>query len=74
MTTPNGGMGGFWMSGAGVAADANGNIFIASGNGDFDMTSNPVETGDTILKLGQNQSLTLLDYFTPYDQLDLDNP
>ena len=36
VTTPNGGLGGFWMSGAGVAADASGNIFIASGNGDFD--------------------------------------
>ena len=74
VTTPNGGMGGFWMSGAGVAADdATGNIFIASGNGTFDMTSTPVETGDTILKLGAaNQSLTLVDYFTPEDQLNLD--
>jgi hypothetical protein len=70
VTTPNGGLGGFWMSGAGVAADANGNIFIASGNGDFDPTSVPLEAGDTILKLDQN--LTLLDYFTPYNQLDLD--
>ena len=70
MTTPNGGLGGFWMSGAGVAADASGNIFIASGNGDFDMTNVPaMETGDTILKLGTtNQILTLLDYFTPQDQ------
>jgi len=69
VTTPNGGMGGFWMSGAGVAADASGNIFIASGNGTFDMTDVPVETGDTILKLGTtNQILTLLDYFTPGDQ------
>ena len=60
VTTPNGGLGGFWMSGAGVAADASGNIFIASGNGDFDMTNVPVETGDTILKLGTtNQILTL---------------
>ena len=66
VTTPNGGMGGFWMSGAGVAADASGNIFIASGNGTFDTTNVPVETGDTILKLGTtNQILTLLDYFTP---------
>ena len=71
VTTPNGGLGGFWMSGAGVAADALGNIFIASGNGDFDMTSVPAETGDTILKL--DQSLTLVDYFTPYDQLLLEN-
>ena len=72
VTTPNGGMGGFWMSGAGVAADASGNIFIASGNGDFDPTDVPVETGDTILKLGTtNQILTLLDYFTPQDQANL---
>jgi hypothetical protein len=73
VTTPNGGGGGFWMSGAGVAADASGNIFIASGNGDFDTTNVPAtETGDTILKLGTaNQILTLLDYFTPQDQASL---
>jgi hypothetical protein len=70
VTTPNGGMGGFWLSGAGVAADANGNIFIPSGNGDFDTTNVPAkETGDTVLKLGTaNQILTQLDYFTPFDQ------
>ena len=68
VTTPNGGLGGFWMSGAGVAADGSGNIFIASGNGDFDTTNVPAkETGDTILKLGTtNQILTQLDYFTPH--------
>ena len=75
VTTPNGGLGGFWMSGAGVAADASGNIFIASGNGTFDNTTAVVETGDTILKLGTtNQNLTLLDYFTPQNQADLGVP
>ena len=70
VTTPNGGMGGFWMSGAGVAADSNGNIYIPSGNGDFDSVNVPArETGDTLLKLGTtNQILTQLDYFTPQDQ------
>jgi len=70
VTTPNGGLGGFWMSGAGIAADSSGNIFIASGNGDFDTVNVPArETGDTLLKLGTtNQILTLLDYFTPQDQ------
>src|SRR5579862_6545904 len=79
VSTPNDGLGGFWMSGAGVAADAsadanvNGNIFIASGNGTFDNTKVPVATGDTIMKLGTaNQILTLLDYFTPQNQLALD--
>ncbi len=75
VTTPNGGLGGFWMTGAGVAADASGNIFIASGNGDFDTTHVPAgETGDTILKLGTtNQILTQLDYFTPEEQSTLDS-
>jgi hypothetical protein len=75
ITSPNGGLGGFWMSGAGIAADSNGNIYIASGNGDFDTTHTPAtELGDTILKLGTtNETLTLLDYFTPFDQQSLSN-
>ena len=74
VTTPNGGLGGFWMGGAGVAADSSGNIYVASGNGDFDTTNVPArETGDTLLKLGTaNQTLTQLDYFTPQDQANLD--
>ena len=73
VTTPNGGLGGFWMSGAGVAADSSDNIFIASGNGDFDTTDVPAkETGDTLLKLGTtNQNLTQLDYFTPENQANM---
>ena len=74
VTTPNGGMGGFWMSGAGVAGDSDGNVYIPSGNGDFDSVNVPArETGDTLLKLGTtNQILTQLDYFTPQDQQTLD--
>jgi hypothetical protein len=75
VTTPNGGLGGYWMSGAGVAGDSNANIFIASGNGDFDTSHVPAtELGDTILKLFYNGSSTLFleDYFTPWDQSNLD--
>lgn len=70
ITTPNNGLGGFWMAGSGIAADANSNIFIASGNGDFDTTNVPAtELGDTILKLATtNETLSLLDYFTPSGQ------
>jgi hypothetical protein len=75
VTTANGGLGGFWMSGTGVAADSNSNIFIASGNGDFDTVNVPAhELGDTVMRLSYTggSTLSLLDYFTPYDQSTLD--
>ena len=58
----SGRMGGFWMSGAGVAADSNGNIFISSGNGDFDTThtSRAVDLGDTNMKLILHRQLRSL--------------
>ena len=62
------------MSGAGVTADSNANIFITSGNGDFDTTNIPAKLlGDTVMKLFFNgSSVSLLDYFTPYNQGSLD--
>jgi hypothetical protein len=69
VTTPNGGDGGFWMAGAGVAADQNNNIFISTGNGDFNTTSPNAEYGDTLLKLGTaGGQLSVLDSFTPSNQ------
>ncbi|HEY0703515.1 MAG TPA: Ig-like domain-containing protein [Candidatus Acidoferrales bacterium] len=72
--TSNGGLAGFWMSGAGVAADSNANIFITTGNGDFDTTNVPATLlGDSVLKLFFNgSSIGLTDYFTPYNQGSLD--
>jgi hypothetical protein len=72
--TSNGGLAGFWMSGAGVAADSNANIFITTGNGDFDTTNVPATLlGDTVMKLFFNgTSVSLVDYFTPYNQGSLD--
>jgi Chitobiase/beta-hexosaminidase C-terminal domain len=65
--TPNGSDGGIWMSGAGIAADSSGNIFLPTGNGTFDNSG--VELGDSIVKVAfQNGVLTVLDYFTPFNQ------
>jgi hypothetical protein len=74
ITTPNGQDGGIWMSGAGVAADSDANIFLATGNGTFDTVSIPAtQLGDSILKLTLNGSqLSLLDYFSPFNQSALD--
>src|SRR5882762_6265821 len=72
-TTPNGGLGGIWMSGSGLAGDASGNVYVASGKGTFDTVSVPATSvGDIFLKLGMSGGkLALLDYFTPYNQSSL---
>jgi hypothetical protein len=68
--SPNGNRGGIWMSGSGPAADAAGNIYLATGNGSWNGTT---DFGDSDLKLGPPASGTfaVLDYFTPYDQATL---
>jgi FG-GAP-like repeat len=63
----------FWNSGAGPAADANGNIYALSANGPFDTTlvhgfPSGGDYGDTFLKLSPQGSLHVSDYFTPVDQ------
>ena len=35
-TTPGGEMGGIWQAGNGPAADAQGNLYVMTGNGSFD--------------------------------------
>lgn len=75
-TTPNGGLGGIWMSGAAPAFDSSGNIYLATGNGTFD-TSAAVpplapnnDFGDSVLKLAPPSAgtLPLADFFTPSNQ------
>jgi hypothetical protein len=65
-TTPNSSMAGVWQSGNGLAADASGDIYAATGNGPFDANTGGIDYGDTLLKL--NADLSVLDYFTPLDQ------
>jgi hypothetical protein len=69
--TPNGGEGeaGVWMHGTGLAADSAGYLYFSTGNGAFDGIAN---FGDSYVKLA-TPSLTVSDYFAPYNQQDLDN-
>ncbi|HTL58334.1 MAG TPA: hypothetical protein VL361_21790 [Candidatus Limnocylindrales bacterium] len=67
----NGREGGIWMGGAGLAEAPDGSIYCITGNGTFDTTANPTNFGDSFLKLTPGASLTLADYFTPYDQASL---
>ena len=66
-TSPDGHEGGIWMSGDGMAADANGNIFFTTGNGDWNGVT---DWGDSIMQLGlpSGGSFPVRDYFTPWDQ------
>ena len=70
--TPNATRGGIWMSGAGPAIDSTGNVYLSTGNGTFDAdsTSND-DFGDTVVKLNSS-ALSVLDWFTPFDQSTLE--
>jgi hypothetical protein len=73
--TPNGSEGGIWGSGAGPAADANGNIFVADGNGYFDPTLNSFgfpsdgDYGNAFLRLTTAGGLAVADYFEMFNQV-----
>ena len=73
--TPNGGLGGIWQSGEGIAADASNFLYVPTGNGTFDASFSGKDYGDSIIKIGFNAKLKLkpFDYFTPYDQNYLNN-
>ena len=75
-TTPNGSEGGIWMTGAGPAADALGNIFFTTGNGTFD-TNYSSATNDSLagsfVKLSTTNGLAQADFFRPHNQAFLDS-
>jgi hypothetical protein len=62
VVTPSGTEGGIWMGGAAPSVDNSGNIYVATGNGSFDGTSN---FGEAAVKL--SPGLQVLDYFAPYN-------
>jgi hypothetical protein len=63
MTTPDGNAGSIWQSGRGPAADAEGDIYVVTGNGDYDGSRN---FGESFVKVSAAASATL-DTFTPVD-------
>jgi len=75
--TPNGVDGGVWMSGEGISADTNGNLFLSVGNGSVGYNGNPRDTinrGESFLKLTRNGgTLNVVSWFTPYNYQNLEN-
>jgi uncharacterized protein (TIGR03437 family) len=71
--TPNWSEGSFWQGGAAPAADANGNMYVVSANGTFDVNMGGSDLAESVLKLSTVNGLSVADYFTPYnaDELSL---
>ena len=76
---PTGGDGGIWQSGQAPAADADGNVYLMTGNGSFDAnTAGGQNYGHSFVKLKlEGSAFVVKDFFTPcnigfLNSLDLD--
>jgi hypothetical protein len=67
---PGDSAGAIWMRGGGLSSDSLGNIYGTTADGDFDAGTN---FGQSVIKLSQaGNALQLTDWFTPYNEQDLD--
>ena len=66
-TSPTGSEASIWQSGQGPAADAEGNVYVVTGNGSWDGVKN---FSESFLKLSPR--LKLLDWFIPTNHFELD--
>jgi len=81
--TPNVRQGGIWMGGGAPSVDADGHVYVITGNGGFDATSSSApnnDYGDSLLQLSvapnaaaPSTAFTVSQYFTPEDQVTDDN-
>jgi hypothetical protein len=67
--TPGAGLGGIWMAGGAPAIDSSNNLYVITGNGNFDGVT---LFGDSFLKLS-TPGLTVSSFFAPSDQATLDS-
>jgi hypothetical protein len=74
LTTPNGSHGGIWQAGGTPVVDPQGNLYVITGDGEFDAYDGGADYGDTFLKLRltTNEGIVPSDYFTPFDQKEMD--
>lgn len=70
-TTPNGSQGAIWSCGMAPSADANGNIYVMTGNGTFDANTGGADYAQSFLKLSTTNGLGLVDWFAPWNAVSL---
>jgi hypothetical protein len=76
--SPNTQLNTIWMSGGGLAADANGHVYFVTGNGPVSSTSNGFnpaagDYAESVLNLATSGGLSVSDYFTPFNWQFLDS-
>lgn len=68
---PDGSRAGIWMAGGAPAVDTSNNLYLSTGNGTFDGNVGVPpnnDFGDSVLKIGTLSTLSVDDWFTPYNQ------
>jgi len=73
--TPDAGLGGVWQADTGPALDAEGRVFLVSGNGGFDADKGGRDLGNSVVALAPGAGgagIRVTDTFTPFDQAQLD--
>ena len=65
---PGSGFGGIWMSGGAPAADSSNNLYVITGNGNFDGNT---QFGDSFLRLSPGGGMNVTGFFSPNDQASL---
>lgn len=76
-STSNGEGGGVWQSGGGLAAgldapQGNTYLYVATGDGTFDVNNGGVDYGDSFIKLTPQLTTLANGFFTPFNQACLD--
>jgi len=71
VVTPDWYEGALWQGGAAPAADGNGNIYVVSGNGTATAAQGGSDLGESIIKLSTTKGLSVADYFTPFNNVQL---
>jgi uncharacterized repeat protein (TIGR03806 family) len=77
-STPNGGLGGFWQGGGGPTIDADGFLYLETGNGTFDAVGTGFSQANnnfamSVLKFAVTNGIKLVDYFAPSNAVSLSN-
>jgi outer membrane protein assembly factor BamB len=74
LTTPNGHHGGIWQAGGSPAVGPLDDVYVITGDGEFDASDGGSDYGDSFLRLqlAPGDKISRADYFTPFDQKEMD--